>query len=248
LPSCFPGGLPPPDFWAEISRRKRPLEPVTLYRALVRSPDAGVMRFVAFSTAAELSEPEHGGVRIRADTVKRSYILDVCVADWDEERFRQFFLDFARFPSVREPFRMERVRGHPGVPVSLPGGVVTIDKPLARAIAELNARGTITAGCCQGGGWARNTSAYIILAPGSRFPDELVAAWRGAGYVVTDDGVFTHPLFGLADAASERFVRSLEDWLDGRLDVSGKSYRVPGPRPFSWPGLKPAVSRAGPRL
>lgn len=242
MASLFPNGFPDPAAWRSAYWREHPFRTIDLYTATERTPDGGALAFRAFSTPQELASPEAGGVRIRVDTIPASdtaYLIDVCVADWDDQWARTFCAEFARHPAVRAPFDAARARGHTTVPVALPGGTVPIDRDLAKAILTLNSRGVLTDSCCQGGGWSRNNPAYIDLKPGSAFPTELSETWRRAGYWVADDGssVQTTARYGLADIASVRFRQSLEDWMGGRLDLSGNAYRVTEPRPLSRPQL-----------
>ena len=43
----------------------------------------------------------------------------------------------------------------------------------------------------------------------------------------------------MSDAAAQVFQASLRDWLDGKLDLEGKRYRVLGKRPDSRPVIPP---------
>ena len=122
---------------------------------------------------------------------------------------------------------------HQTINININGKYEDIDIAIAPAIAKLNKVGAETENSCQGGD--TSSQAYITLKSG-KFPDELVSAWKGAGFYVSKHIVRAaykntlnsdNPFSDIIEKyASILFQKSLNDWLKGDLDTTGKKYRL----------------------
>lgn len=61
---------------------------------------------------------------------------------------------------------------------------------------------------------------------GMQFPPELLTAWHGTRYVAPASAAYAWRLHGQEQEFADSFCRSLDDWVQGKLDLSGASYRV----------------------
>ena len=61
---------------------------------------------------------------------------------------------------------------------------------------------------------------------GTRFPPELLNAWHCAGYKAPASEVCAWLQHGQEQELADSLCRSLDDWVQGKLDLSGASYRV----------------------
>jgi hypothetical protein len=198
------------------------LESLPLY---LRDPEWGKMWFRAEHVPAQLPAP--------ADA---AWTFELGVADFRPGWLAAFARRLAAEPALRAQLpRSPTHSRHPTVRLELPTGPADVDERLAPVIAALNARGILTDHCCQGGD--TRFPAYIVLRPGFAFPPELLAAWRGAGFPVTPQTVWARAPFGLWALAARRFQASCDDWVAGRLDLTGARYRTVEPRPPSLPVL-----------
>lgn len=66
---------------------------------------------------------------------------------------------------------------------------------------------------------------------GTRFPPELLNAWHCSGYKAPASEVCAWLQPGQAQDLADKFCRSLDDWAQGKLDLSGASYRIKADRP-----------------
>jgi hypothetical protein len=170
----------------------------------------------------------------------KEYGLSICSADYNKRWIKKFFDAFIALPEWRENFASSEIdpkQIHETVDIELKEGTVAVDKEIAAAIKKLNDQGIETAFSCQGGNGG--PIAYIVLKKGSRFPEELLSAWRGAGWQTNGWDVHADGLFGQEDINAQRFVQSLKDWVNGELDTSGQKYRVLEPRINSLPKIPP---------
>lgn len=122
---------------------------------------------------------------------------------------------------------------HQTINININGEYVDIDTAIASAIAKLNMIGAETENSCQGGD--TSSQAYITLKSG-KFPDELISAWKGAEFYVSEHIVRATYKSTLTSSntfstiiekyAAILFQKSLNDWLRGDLDATGKKYRL----------------------
>ena len=149
---------------------------------------------------------------------------------------------------ARAPYTLEIYSArhhHRAQVVNLPGGPAEIDEALVNTIRALNAQGILTSECCQHGSWGQHSGGWIALQPGYTFPTDLTAAWKAADIAVFPDDLGRHAvvasvMFGNEAEAAVRFRRSLHDWLQGTLDMTGEAYRITDlrhSRPMSRPPL-----------
>ena len=61
---------------------------------------------------------------------------------------------------------------------------------------------------------------------GMRFPPELLNAWHCTGYKAPASAGYAWLQDGQEQELADNFCRSLDDWVRGKLDLSGASYRV----------------------
>ena len=61
---------------------------------------------------------------------------------------------------------------------------------------------------------------------GTRFPPELLNAWHFTGYKAPASKVCARLQHSQEQELADKFCRSLDDWAQGKLDLSGASYRV----------------------
>jgi hypothetical protein len=61
---------------------------------------------------------------------------------------------------------------------------------------------------------------------GMRFPPELLNAWHTTGYKAPASEAYACLQNGQEQELADNFCRSLDDWVRGKLDLSGASYRV----------------------
>ena len=139
-------------------------------------------------------------------------------------------------PKIRNKYMIKKMGEegmHQTINININGKYEDIDIAIAPAIAKLNTVGTETENSCQGGD--TSSQAYITLKSG-KFPDELVSAWKGAGFYVSKHIVRAaykntlnsdNPFSDIIEKyASILFQKSLNDWLKGDLDTTGKKYRL----------------------
>ncbi|MCL4383350.1 MAG: hypothetical protein M1168_00215 [Candidatus Marsarchaeota archaeon] len=123
--------------------------------------------------------------------------------------------------------KLLRKNKHPATIIYIDGVRVAIDNAIAPAIEKLNKLGAKTDFCCQGG---YDSEAYISLKSGN-FPDELISAWCNSGFIMSKYSVRArYSSFDPAiikKHAAIRFQKSLKDWINHKLDVSGKRYSLP---------------------
>ena len=63
---------------------------------------------------------------------------------------------------------------------------------------------------------------------GMRFPPELLHAWHSTRYTAPASQATTWRPCGHEQELADNFCRSLDDWVKGKLDLSGASYRAVG--------------------
>lgn len=238
---------------------------------MLLSSDGKCFRADASTPMSSLDSPEHGCVWINiceaengksedARTIWPEYALTICYADWTADWYERWLAAFLAMPEYREQFRVDLNKSgsvHPAIQVDLgDSGVVSIDEMIAPAIVELNRRGCRTTFCCQGvcandeapePGFSPGTAYICMDASGRPFPIELFQAWFDAGFNVTPFTAYADAQYGLEAEASAHFVKSLQDWLAGDLDVTGQRYLVTGTRKSSVPAIPTVpenVSRA----
>lgn len=254
MPSLFPKGFPDPAVWERPPFDTRPWRNVRIYDTYRQSPDLGPMVFEAFSTAFEMAgDPNFKSIRIsvEAQKQKEGWLTQLCIADWDNTWFRDWATAFSKYPAARVPYESDKFAAHhPAQMVDLPGGPAEIDEALVETIRELNAQGILTSECCQRGSWGQSSGGWIALQPGYAFPTDLAAAWKAADIRVFTDGlgrqaVHASVMFGNEAAAAVPFRRSLDDWMQGTLDMTGEAYRITDlrhSRPMSRPPLDVPLS------
>lgn len=249
----FPEGFPDPSYWRSSGWSAHPLRPVLLDSCLVDS-ERGPIIFNTFSTPQELADPEYGGVRVRVDmnNISRAwhrvhpnqeeewYLVNVCAADYSTAWMHTFAQHFAADPQIRMRFaQFESTHATRAVRLR-DGSLADVDQGLASGITALVTHGIDTLACCEG---RKHFPAYIDIAASSAFPPDLVQAWTGAGFSLTDTRVTARTFYGLEERGGERLAQSLADWTAGRLDLSGASYRVTASRPSSLPTWDPSSDR-----
>lgn len=213
-----------------------------LYDDHKTSSDGIRFQFSAYSTTSDMLYPEEGCVWLNVTGNGQEYRATICCADYEDRWMRRFVDAFCDNLPFRERFLdlpSEPRKPHATVTVIIEGNNFEIDEAIAPAIVALNECGAKTAFCCQGG--KSQGTPYISLRAG-QFPEELVQAWKGAGFRVNLDSVYADSSFGLT--ASQAFVQSLSDWLAGRLDTTGACYRVSEDRPNSLPAIPASPSAA----
>lgn len=206
--------------------------------------DGTIYNANCFTDTSSLQYPEEGCVWFYFTEHKKpkdvaSHGLTICAEDYSEPWERRLYRAFAADADFRATLEVTDERHpHPTVNLELSGEVVAVDALIAAAILRLNELGVETEYCCQGVSEDPKNSgtAYIKIKSGE-FPEDLVAAWEGAGFYFSYQSVHAHSLFGLEHVASAHFVQSLNDWMSSSLDLTGKRYRVNEARPDSRPKL-----------
>ena len=74
---------------------------------------------------------------------------------------------------------------------------------------------------------------------GTRFPPELLNAWHCTRYKAPASEVHAWLQHGQEQELADNFCRSLDDWVQGKLDLSGAGYRVVSALRTSFPPGKP---------
>lgn len=189
-----------------------------------------------FTTTGDVAEPEFGAVWFHAECEDLSeYSLTFCAADYDDRWLNEFVRAFLKNPDFRKQFecaeRSERKPKHSFKIVKLKDCDVEIDEAIADAVLKLNESGYETKFCCQGGD---GSVPYVSFAT-KNVPAELAKAWNGAGYLLRLDAVHAIAPFGVD--SSKQFIASLNDWMNGTLEPTGKRYAVTEHRPNSLPKL-----------
>ena len=190
-----------------------------------KSGEDGTRYLFSVSMATDMLIEGPNVVWINVEGGGQKYSLYILDTDYHENWMNRFTNAFCSNAKFRAQFLEEEdLPSHKTVPITLGDQIADIDEDIAPAIAALNECGAITAGCCQGSGRGRTPS---ITLKGGRFPDELVQAWEGARFNVTDTKVHAYPPASWL-TTSEAFLQSLSDWLAGCLDTTGHRYRVGG--------------------
>ncbi len=130
--------------------------------------------------------------------------------------------------NTKNIFKLRKeVNEHQTTNVYINGKNVSIDIAIALAIKKLNQSNAKTEHCCQGGD--KLHQAYISLKSGI-FPNELISAWKNAGFYVSIHIVrATYSFIKNTNIVEEQagilFQNSLNDWVSNKLDVSGEKYK-----------------------
>lgn len=74
---------------------------------------------------------------------------------------------------------------------------------------------------------------------GTRFPPELLNAWHCTRYKAPASEVHAWLQHGQEQELADNLCRSLDDWVQGKLDLSGAGYRVVSALRTSFPPGKP---------
>ncbi len=195
-----------------------------------------------YTTTGDLDDPEKGGVYFLIEQDKKTYSLSVCVNDFSNKWMHNFIRAFLADEGFRKKFQ-KGLKGyirHGTVELEIDKKVIEVDEKIAMAIKKLNNVGAKTEYCCQGGD--EDSQAYISLKSG-KFPKELVSAWEGADFYVSKNIVRAYSYFGMDKQAAILFQESLNDWINGNLDISGKKYKINTKRPNSLPELPNIIHR-----
>ena len=209
---------------------------INIFDSIKKDNEGKCYSIKVYTTTRDLDDPEKGGVYFLIKQDKKTYALSICANDFNREWMHNLiraFLDNAEF---REKFR-EDLKGyirHNTVKLEIDGKVIEVDEKIATAIKKLNEIGAKTEYCCQGGD--DNSQAYISLKRG-KFPEELASAWKGADFYVSKNIVRAYGAFGMDRQAAILFQESLNDWVKGNLDISGRKYRINIERQNSLPKL-----------
>ena len=169
------------------------------------------------------------------DEDKIKYHLSINLAEYTEEWGEKFIDDFCLYPKFRDQFLR-----HTKTSILLNGKNVDIDASLVPAIEKLNQLGVETNNCCQGD---CSGTPYISLSDNNVFPQELIDSWTGAGFDVQKTVVYaSSPYLDFEGRSSKPFIQSLQDWIDNKLDLTGKKYKIkPGKQKSSLPRLPSQV-------
>ncbi len=189
-----------------------------------------------YTTTIDLANPEQGSVDFLIKINFKDYKISVCVNDFNMKFMHNFIKAFLSNSEFREQFRenQQKYLRHATIKLNIDGINTDIDENIAPAIEKLNQIGAKTQHCCQGGD--KNSAAYISLKSGE-FPKELISAWKGANFHVSEKIVRATCPFGMKKEAGILFQKSLQDWINNNLDTSGNKYKIIKKRPNSLPKI-----------